>query len=74
MRRTQIYLDDDADDALAAEASRRGISKSELIRRITEAAVPVPKSGGSDPWQAMTGWFSDGGVESVDDVIYGPKR
>lgn len=73
MRRTQIYLDDATDDALVAEASRRGISKSELIRQIAEAAVPAAKSD-VDPWQAMTGWFSDGGVESIDDVIYGPKR
>ena len=34
MKRLQIYIDEDMDDALGVEAARLGTSKAELIRRL----------------------------------------
>lgn len=73
MRRVQIHLEEELDRAAAAEAARRGVSKAALIR-----ASLAKELGGSSPdpdsaWAAMTGWFEDGGVEDIDDVVYGSR-
>ena len=39
MRRVQFYLDDELDRALTAEADRRGISRSAIVREAVKAKV-----------------------------------
>lgn len=75
MRRVQIHLEEELDRAAAAEAVRRGISKAALIRAslAKELAVSSPDPDPETAWAAMTGWLEDGGVDDIDDVVYGPE-
>ena len=71
MRRLQIHLDEPVDEALAREASRRGISKAAVIRgalarELSAGQVPPIE----DPWQAMIGWLDSEPVDDLDAIIY----
>lgn len=74
MRRIQIYLDEEVDDALQEEAARRGVSKAALVRGAVAKEfkpVPPPDSG----WEGMIGWLNNELVdESIDETLYGPTR
>lgn len=71
MRRVQIHLEEDLDDAAAEAAARRGISKAALIRAsLAETLSSQP--GLEAAWDDMTGWVEDGGMEDLDEVAYGP--
>jgi hypothetical protein len=75
MKTISITIPDELDAEAAAEAKRRGISKSELIRRGLAAVLPdettVP---GDDPWRDLAG-FGGRGVTAepgeIDRVVYG---
>lgn len=70
MRRIQIHMDEDLDDALAAAASREGSSKAALIRRwVAEKLMPLPEPG-DDPVAGLIGSV-DCDPAGVDDVVYG---
>ncbi|MBA2347873.1 MAG: ribbon-helix-helix protein, CopG family [Solirubrobacterales bacterium] len=43
MKKTSIYLDEEVDQALAAQAAEEGVSKAEFIRRNLEVVVSRPK-------------------------------
>lgn len=75
MRRVQIHLDEELDDAAKREATRRGISKAALVRAsLAKELGKGPETSEADPWAAITGWFEDGGVDDIDAVVYGKKR
>ena len=72
LRRVQLALDRDLDDALAREARLSGISKSELARRILrERLEPVPPLEDDPPWE-LAGVMPGAGDNSarVDDIVY----
>jgi len=73
MRRIQIHIDEQLDDAAATEAARRGISKAALIRASLAKEVP-PALPQDDPWEALIGWREDDPVDDIDEVVYGPAK
>lgn len=76
MKRLQISLEPELDEALGLEAEREGVSKAEIVRRALKQRVePLPPIE-EDPLFKMFGTFKGGGLrpgETIDDVVYGPK-
>jgi Ribbon-helix-helix protein, copG family len=70
-----ITIPEELDARAAAEARRRGISKSELFRRGLDAVLPAgPDESEPDLWRALAGFASDGvsaAPGEVDEVVYG---
>lgn len=75
MKTVTITIPEDLDARAAVEARRRGISKSELIRRGLDSVLPEAADGAeSDPWRSLAGFGADGLSVSpgeIDDVVYG---
>jgi hypothetical protein len=70
MRRIQIHIEEDIDDALAAAAAREGSSKAALIRKwVAEKLQPLPRPE-KDPVADLIGSV-DCEPARVDDVVYG---
>jgi len=71
MKRLQIYIDEEMDDALGVEAARLGTSKAELIRRYVAKLLPA-RSRRADPIDEIVGLYTDvEPVDDIDEVIYG---
>jgi hypothetical protein len=76
MKRLQIMIEPELDDALERQAAREGVSKASLIRRyVREELKPLPPIE-EDPIWDLVGIVEGepGDSASVDDVVYGPKR
>jgi len=75
MKTSTITIPEDIDERAAAEARRRGISKSELIRQgLGSVLTPALREPEEDPWRSLAGFGAeDISVRpgEVDDVIYG---
>jgi hypothetical protein len=69
MRRIQIYIDVDLDEALQAEAARTGKSKAALIRECVATRFSGNKAAGDDPITALIGTV-DAEPENHDQVVY----
>lgn len=70
MKRLQIYIDEDVDQALGVEARRQRKSKAALIREYVADRLRTPRP---DPVDAFIGSFeADRDLSaSVNDVVYG---
>jgi hypothetical protein len=70
-----ITIPEELDARAAAEARRRGISKSELIRRGLDAVIESEPAGSEpDVWHALAGFASEAlsaAPGEIDDVVYG---
>jgi hypothetical protein len=74
MRRFQMMIDEELDEALGRQAEAEGVSKAELLRRYARENVqPLP------PIQDDPLWNLVGAVEgapddsrSIDEALYGP--
>lgn len=72
MKRLQIHIEEDLDDALAVEATRQKTSKAALIRQAVAARYASASVQRND-LTALSG-IIDGRSDdsaSVDDVVYG---
>ena len=72
MKRLQIYIDEELDEALALEAQRTGASKAALIRGYVAERIGARRDR-SDSLDRLVGRFrlGDGpGSDRVDDVVY----
>ncbi len=69
MKRLQIYIDEDLDDALASRARRAHTSKAALIREAVRRSIGEPEPP-TDPFRDWIGG-SDAAPAPVDDVVYG---
>jgi hypothetical protein len=69
MKRLQIMIENDLDEALGRRSAEEGISKAALIRRFVRSSLqPLPPLD-EDPLFAMVG-VDDFEPASVDDVVY----
>lgn len=74
MRRFQMMIDEELDEALGRQAAVEGVSKAELLRRYARERVkPLPPIEEDPLWELVgiaegTPWDS----ASIDDVLYGP--
>ena len=67
MKRLQIYIEEELDEALAAEAARNKTSKAALIRGFVAERLGGTKK---DPIDDLVGSL-DFEPASIDDVVYG---
>ena len=73
MRRIQIHLEEEVDEALTREAFARHTSKAALIREYLRDHVQVDRSAVIDPSGDFIGMYegTEDESESVDEVVYG---
>jgi hypothetical protein len=69
MKRLQLYLEDELDEALAAQAVREHTSKAELIRRFVAERLGRSPSA-RDPLDALVGRY-DEEPGAIDELVYG---
>ncbi len=70
MKRLQIMIDEELDEALEREARSTGTSKAALIRTYVRERISTLPPLESDPLWRMKG-VDDFDPASVDDVVYG---
>jgi hypothetical protein len=70
MKRLQIYIEEELDQALAVQAYRERTSKAALIRRYVAERLRLPPDR-SDPLDALVGDI-DAEPADIDEVVYGP--
>lgn len=68
MRRLQISVDEDVDEALAAEAARRHMSRAAVIRELVREHLRSQRGG--DPFADLIGDI-DEVPGDIDSVVYG---
>ena len=71
MRRIQLYMDDDVDDALTAQAAKRGTTRSALVRDAVRSSLGADLHVAADPIEDLIGWLDVEPDDDIDAVIYG---
>ena len=71
MRRIQLYIDSDIDDALSAAAARRGLSRSALVRDAVRLTLAAEPGALADPLDELVGGVDVEPDDDLDAVIYG---
>ncbi len=70
MRRIQIYIEEELDEALQAEATKTGRSKAAIIRESVAARFGRRGKAPKDPITALVGSI-DVEPADIDEVVYG---
>lgn len=71
MRRIQLYIDDDLDDALSAQAARAGVSRSALVRDAVRVSLSAYFDTPTDSVDDLVGWLDVDPDDDIDSVVYG---
>ena len=76
MRRFQILLNEELDDALERQVELESVSKAELLRRYARARLEPPPPVREDPlWELVGADDNDpSGRVDIDEVVYGGNR
>ena len=74
MRRIQLYMDEDLDDALSAEAARLGTSRSALVRDAVRRSLSTDFRSSGDSVDELIGWLDVEPDDDIDSVVYEPGR
>ncbi|MBA2383090.1 MAG: ribbon-helix-helix protein, CopG family [Actinobacteria bacterium] len=69
MKRLQIMIDEDLDDALGRRAAKEDVSKAALVRRFVRTGLGSLGPRGLDPIGRMSG-VDDFEPADVDDLVY----
>ena len=73
MKRLQIMIEEELDEALERQARKEGASKAALIRRyVARELKPLPPLHKDPIWQ-MVGADPEGEPADIDEVVYGGK-
>jgi Ribbon-helix-helix protein, copG family len=73
MKRLQIMIEEELDEALAHQARKEGTSKAALIRRyVADELKPLPPLR-EDPLWEMVGADPHAEPADIDEVVYGGK-
>jgi len=73
MKRLQIHIEEELDDALAVAAAQQGTSKAALIREVV-AERYGSAADGTEALLSMAGMLKGGSrddSQSIDDIVYG---
>jgi hypothetical protein len=70
MKRLQIMIEPELDEALAREAAREGVSKAALIRLFVRRQLKPSPPIEEDPLWEMVGADAHAEPGNVDDVVY----
>ncbi len=71
MRRTQIYIDDELDDALRQVATVQGRSAAAIIRDAVRAYLQASDTlEQDDPFRSIIGAYSGGPIDSAENHDY----
>ncbi len=71
MRRIQIYIDEELDERLQAEAAKTGRSKASLIRESVAARFGKMATIDDDPITLLLGSVKADPAD-IDEIVYGP--
>ncbi len=72
MRRIQLYIDEDVDEALTAEAARLGTSRSALVREAVRGALGTHFAETADPVEDLIGSIAHvDPIDDIDAIVYG---
>ncbi len=70
MRRIQLYLDEELDHAVSAEAARTGRTRSELVRTAVRSWLGDALRSPPDPIEELIGSVDIDPVDDLDAAIY----
>jgi hypothetical protein len=74
VKRLQIMIEEELDEALGLEAERQGVSKAALIRRYVGERLRPSRPRKDDPLWQLAGMIDSGDPNSsasIDEVVYG---
>ena len=74
MRRIQLYMDEEVDEALSAEAARLGTSRSALVREAVRNSLGSRIEVDADPVDELVGSLDIDPEADIDAVIHGPTK